>query len=76
MGSRSTCSRRLQQLRDEGIAEEELQRIRAPIGLDLGGQSPEETAVAILAEVLAVRYGRDGNPLTNGNGAIHAPEPE
>jgi xanthine dehydrogenase accessory factor len=73
MGSRGTCKRRLRLLREAGISETDLRQIRAPIGLDLGGQSPEETAVAIVAEMLAVRYGRDGGPLASGAGSIHAP---
>lgn len=72
MGSRGTHERRKEQLRKQGFSEDELARIRAPIGLDLGARSPEEMALAILAEVLAVRYGREGRSLSERKTAIHA----
>ena len=56
-------------------SQRELARIRAPVGLDLGGRAPEEIALSILAEMLAVRYGRQGQPLSalGATGAsIHA----
>ena len=56
----------------EGVAEEELERVSGPAGLDLGAASPEETAVSILAEILAVRAGRSGGPLREANTRIHA----
>ncbi|MYB40812.1 MAG: XdhC family protein [Chloroflexi bacterium] len=59
MGSRRTHERRLEQLREQGCDDEALSRLRAPIGLDIGGREPAEIAVSILAEMLAVRYGRD-----------------
>ena len=59
LGSRRTHARRLEQLRARGVGEEALGRLRAPVGLDLGGREPAEIAVSILAEMLAVRYGRD-----------------
>ncbi len=59
MGSRRTHERRLEQLREEGCEEADLARLRAPIGLNIGGREPAEIAVSILAEMLAVRYGRD-----------------
>ena len=58
LGSRVTQEARRRKLVEEGFTEAELSRIRAPIGLDLGSRTPPELAVAILAEVLAVRYGR------------------
>jgi xanthine dehydrogenase accessory factor len=73
MGSRRTQSRRLDTLRAEGVAEETLERIHRPIGLDLGGRRPPEVALAIVAEILAVRSGRDGRPLKHRDGPIHAP---
>jgi xanthine dehydrogenase accessory factor len=73
MGSRRTQSRRLDTLRAEGVAEEALERIHRPIGLDLGGRRPPEVALAIVAEILAVRSGRDGRPLKRRDGPIHAP---
>ena len=59
MGSRRTHERRLEQLREQGCDDAALARLRAPIGLDLGGREPSEIAVSILAEMLAVRHGRD-----------------
>jgi len=72
MGSKGTHERRKNELSKQGFSEEDLARIRAPIGLDLGARSPEEMALAILAEILAVRYGREANPLSKKKTAIHA----
>ncbi len=63
MGSRKTHERRCAALRELGFSSEDLARIHTPIGLDLGSRTPEEIAVAILAEMLAVRSERDANPL-------------
>jgi xanthine dehydrogenase accessory factor len=71
LGSRKTHERRRVELRERGLTDADLARIRAPIGLDLGGRSPEEVALAILAEILAVRYGRDGHALAERNAATH-----
>ena len=59
LGSRRTHERRLAELRGRGVGEAALARLRAPIGLDLGGREPPEIAISILAEMLAVRYGRE-----------------
>jgi xanthine dehydrogenase accessory factor len=59
IGSRHKCQTIIDHLRQEGVSEESLSRIFAPIGLDLGGTSPQEIAVAILAEIIAVRKGMD-----------------
>jgi xanthine dehydrogenase accessory factor len=72
MGSKDTHERRKAHLRQQGFTEADLARIRAPIGLDIGGRTPEEIALAILAEILAVRYGRDGRALGERRTAIHA----
>lgn len=72
MGSRRTHEDRLRRLVDAGVSAEQLDRLRSPLGLDLGGRSPEETALSILAEIVAVRYGREGGPLTRATGAIHS----
>jgi xanthine dehydrogenase accessory factor len=72
IGSHGTHQRRTEALRGEGFTDEELDRIRAPIGLDIGAQSPEEIALAILAEVLAVRSGRDGRALKYRDAPINA----
>ncbi len=72
MGSRSTHARRTQTLRELGYGEEQLERISAPIGLNIGARTPEETAVSIAAEIVALRYGRPGGRLTGGRDPIHA----
>lgn len=71
MGSRSTQAGRRQRLADRGIPAERLARIHGPIGLDLGTRTPAETAVAIVAEVLASRSGRTAASLTGGTGPIN-----
>ena len=58
LGSRKTHENRRQRLLDEGVAVEKLARLHAPIGLELGGRTPEEIALAIMAEIVAVRHGR------------------
>jgi xanthine dehydrogenase accessory factor len=57
IGSRKTQAARRERLKAAGFSEQELARMRGPIGLDLGGRQPAETALAILAEMTAVRYG-------------------
>jgi xanthine dehydrogenase accessory factor len=71
MGSRRTHEDRLARLREVGMTEEELARLRSPIGLDLGARTPEETAVSIAAELIQLRYGRTGDALTDTDGRIH-----
>lgn len=75
MGSRRTHDQRLEQLRDIGLTEEELARLSSPIGLDLGARTPEETAVSIAAEVIALRWGGGGARLSDRDGPIHRPHP-
>ncbi|MGO2747177.1 XdhC family protein [Microbacterium sp.] len=72
MGSRRTHEDRLRRLRGAGVSDDQIGRLRSPIGLDLGGRSAEETALSILAEVVAVRNGGTGAPLSETSGAIHA----
>jgi xanthine dehydrogenase accessory factor len=72
IGSRRNQERRRERLLESGLDEEALDRVRGPAGLDVGAQSPAETAVSILAEILAVRAGRDGGPLKAASGRIHA----
>ena len=72
MGSMRTHARRVAALREQGLSEAEAARIRAPVGLDLGGRTPEEMALAIMAEILAVRYGRDARPLAERRAAAPA----
>ncbi len=71
MGSRRTHQDRLRRLRDAGVADGEITRLHSPIGLDLGGRTPEEAALSIAAEVTARRCGGNGSPLTNSHGALH-----
>jgi xanthine dehydrogenase accessory factor len=71
MGSRRTHDRRLASLRDRGVGEEAIARLRSPIGLDIGASTPEETAISILAEVIAHRSGATGRPLRESSGSIH-----
>ncbi|MER5883384.1 XdhC/CoxI family protein [Streptomyces sp. NPDC001941] len=71
MGSRRTHEDRLRRLREVGLTEPELARLRSPIGLDLGGRTPEETALSIAAEIVAVRQGGTGAPLTTTRTPIH-----
>ena len=71
MGSRRAQAQRRERLLQAGMEEESLERIAAPIGLDLGAISPEETALSIMAEVVAVRNGRDGGRLSQAAGRIH-----
>jgi xanthine dehydrogenase accessory factor len=71
MGSRRTHDDRLARLREVGLTEDELSRLRSPIGLDLGARTPEETAVSIAAELIQLRWGGTGHPLTATEGRIH-----
>jgi xanthine dehydrogenase accessory factor len=72
MGSRRAQSKRRERLLDAGLGTEELDRLSAPVGLDLGASSPQETALSILAEVVAVRHGHQGGRLRTRDGRIHA----
>lgn len=72
MGSRTTHDRRVASLRERGVPDATIRSLHSPIGLDLGASSPEETAVSILAEVLAARNDTTALPLTVLDGAIHA----
>ena len=71
MGSRRTHAKRLELLRAEGVSDAELERVMAPIGLDIGSRTPEETAIAICAEIIALRTGRRAPSLRDGEGPIH-----
>jgi xanthine dehydrogenase accessory factor len=73
MGSRRTCDDRVRRLREAGVSEAALSRLRAPIGMDLGARTPEETAVAIAAEIVALSWGGSGAPLTDLTAPIHGP---
>ncbi len=71
MGSRRTHADRDRRLREVGLTDGELARLRSPIGLDLGARTPEETALSIAAEIVAVRRGGTGAPLTGSGTPIH-----
>jgi xanthine dehydrogenase accessory factor len=71
MGSRRTHDDRLARLREAGMTEDEIARLRSPIGLDLGARTPEETAVSVAAELIQLRWGGSGHPLTETSGRIH-----
>ncbi|WP_313751289.1 XdhC/CoxI family protein [Streptomyces parvus] len=71
MGSRRTHLERNDRLREVGLTDRELARLHSPIGLDLGARTPEETALSIAAEIVAVRRGGSGVPLTGAHTSIH-----
>jgi xanthine dehydrogenase accessory factor len=71
MGSRRAQAKRRERLVAAGISDEEIERISAPVGLDLGGISREETALSIMAEIVAARHGREGGRLAESKGRIH-----
>ena len=72
VGSRKTQGDRRARLREAGVSEDDMARLRGPIGLDLGGRAPSETALAIMAEIVADRYGGSGRPMID---RAKAPEP-
>lgn len=71
MGSRATHDDRVQRLGEAGVTAAQMARLRSPIGLDLGGRSSEETALSIVAEIVARRNGATGAPLSERTGPVH-----
>lgn len=71
MGSRRTHEDRLKRLREAGVEEDALARLSSPIGLDLGARTPEETAVAIMAEIISLKWNGTGQRLTLTDLSIH-----
>jgi xanthine dehydrogenase accessory factor len=71
MGSRRTHEDRVARLREADVSDEGLARVMAPIGLDIGARTPEETAVSICAEIIALRTGREAPSLRDAAGPIH-----
>ena len=71
MGSHRAQAKRRERLLAKGITDEELERLAAPIGLDLGALTPEETALSIMSEIVALRRGREGGRLAHVRGRIH-----
>ena len=75
VGSRKTQGDRRERLRAAGVSDDELARLRGPVGLDLGGRAPAETALAIMAEVVATRYGGTGRPMVEKAAVVSGATP-
>ena len=71
MGSRRTHADRVARLQEAGVDDAGLARVMAPIGLDIGARTPEETAVSICAEIIALRTGQRPPSLRDTEGPIH-----
>lgn len=71
MGARGTVGHRTALLSEAGVTAADIARVRSPLGLDLGGASPEETAISVLAEIVAARHGGSGVPLSTRSGPLH-----
>ncbi len=71
MGSRRTHLKRVERLREAGVDDAGLARVMAPIGLDIGARTPQETAISICAEIIALHTGRVAPSLRDGSGPIH-----
>ncbi|MGO4616463.1 XdhC family protein [Nocardia sp. 2YAB30] len=71
LGSRRTHTERVERLRAAGVADEQLARLKSPVGLDLNARTPDETAISIAAQILAERGGASARPLDGTEGPIH-----
>lgn len=71
MGSRRTHAKRVELLKEAGVTDEQLKRVMAPIGLDIGARSPEETAISVVAEIIALRTSTPAPSLRDSEGPIH-----
>ena len=71
MGSRKTTSTRNERLREAGLSDADIDRVMGPIGIDIGARTPEETAIAIVAEIIAMRTGKLVASLRDADGPIH-----
>src|SRR3954469_3464586 len=76
LGSRRAQAKRRDRLADLGVPEQDLDRIAGPCGLDIGAETPPETALSILSEILATRAGRGGGRLRESQGSIHVERSE
>ena len=76
LGSRRNQERRRERLLETGVEEHALERVSGPTGLDIGADSPAETALSVLGEILATRAGRDGGFLRNSKTRIHVEQPQ
>lgn len=74
MGSRRTHEERVWHLQESGLTEKEIGRMKSPLGLDIGARSPQETAISIVSEIIASKYGRTGTTLSQVEGSIHGKE--
>jgi xanthine dehydrogenase accessory factor len=75
IGSRKTQRARRERLLDAGVSADQLERLHGPIGLDLGGREPAETALAIMAEIVATRYGASGRPMVERGAELPSRDP-
>ena len=73
LGARARLPERLARLREQGVAESDIARLRSPIGLDIGGKAPWEVAVSVIGEIMALRYGRAPQPLASGKTSTGSP---
>ena len=71
MGSRRTHAKRVERLQEEGVTDEQLERVMAPIGLDIGSRTPEETAISVCAEIIANHTCHTAGSLKATDGPIH-----